>query len=125
MKKNKVSRRKFIGTATTALIGTSAFGMNIIEGCTQNKNQKKDIVSIVRVKDDNFSNAVKEAIDLLGGISQVTSGQDRILLKPNLVAPDRNYTTNPEVVMAVAKLMQDAGKQVMIGEGSAAADSFN
>lgn len=125
MKKKKVSRRKFIGTTTTALIGTSAFGMNIIEGCTQNKTPKSDIVSIVRVKNDQVFNAVKEAIDLLGGIPEVTSGQNRILLKPNLVAPDRNFTTNPEVVRAVAKLMKDAGKQVMIGEGSAAAESFN
>ena len=125
MRKGKVSRRKFIGTTATALIGTSAFGINIIEGCTQNKAQKRDIVSIVRVKYDQVFNAVKEAIDLLGGISQVTSGQDRIMLKPNLVAPDRNFTTNPEVIRAVAKLMQDAGKQVMIGEGSAAAESFN
>jgi uncharacterized protein (DUF362 family) len=125
MKKDRVSRRKFIGTATTALIGTSAFGINIIEGCTQNRSQKGDIVSIVRVKGDNIASAVREAIDLLGGMSKVTSGQDRILLKPNLVAPDRNYTTNPDVVLAVAKLMLDAGKHVMIGEGSAAADSFN
>lgn len=125
MKKYKVSRRKFIGTATTALIGTSAFGMNLIEGYAQSKTQKKDIVSIVRIKDRDVTEAVKNAIDLLGGISLVTAGQDRILLKPNLVAPDRNYTTNPDVVLAVAKLMLDAGKHVMIGEGSAAADSFN
>ena len=125
IKKVKVSRRKFIGTATTALIGTSALGLTIIEGYAESKSRKTDIVSIVRVENDNIANAVKEAIDLLGGISQITSGQDRIMLKPNLVAPDRNYTTNPEVVLAVAKLMKDAGKHVMIGEGSAAADSFN
>jgi uncharacterized protein (DUF362 family) len=125
MKKNKVSRRKFIGTATTALVGSSAFGINVFEGCSQHKTLRNDIVSIVRVKNGEVFAAVREAIDLLGGISQVTIGQNRILLKPNLVAPDRNYTTNPEVVMAVAKLMLDAGKQVMIGEGSAAAESFN
>ncbi|HLP73491.1 MAG TPA: DUF362 domain-containing protein [Bacteroidales bacterium] len=125
MRKEKVSRRKFIGTAVSAFIGTSAFGINIIEGCTQSKNRRKDIVSIVRVNEDNVASAVKEAIDLLGGISQITYGQNRIMLKPNLVAPDRNYTTNPEVVFAVAKLMKDVGKDVMIGEGSAAADSFN
>ena len=125
MKKYNITRRKFIGTATTALIGTSAFGMNLVESCAQNKTQKKDIVSIVRTKDGKVAEAVKNAIDLLGGISSVTMGQDRILLNPNLVAPDRNYTTNPDVVFAVAKLMLDAGKHVMIGEGSAAADSFN
>lgn len=124
MKKNKFSRRSFIGTSATALIGTSAFGFNMIESCTPNI-KKKDIVSIVKVKEDDVEGAVREAIDLLGGIRAVTPGQNRILLKPNLVAPDRNYTTNPEVVRAVAKIMKDAGKKVMIGEGSAAADNFN
>ncbi len=123
MKKDKVSRRKFIETTASALIGTSAFKMNILEGATQ--NQKKDLVSIVRVKGGDVEGAVNEAIELLGGISKVTSGQNQIMLKPNLVAPYRNFTTNPAVVKAVAKLMQKAGKQVMIGEGSAAAESFN
>lgn len=124
MKKNKVSRRRFIGTASAAILGTSAFGMNMI-GCHENNIPAKDIVSIVRVKDGNVEEAVREAIDLIGGISIITYGQDRILLKPNLVAPDRNYTTNPDVVRAVAKLMKEAGKEVMIGEGSASAESFN
>jgi uncharacterized protein (DUF362 family) len=77
------------------------------------------------VKNGNIPRAVEEAIDLLGGVKSVTSGQNSILLKPNLVAPDKKFTTKPEVVKAVAQLFQKAGKEVMIGEGSAAAESFN
>jgi uncharacterized protein (DUF362 family) len=119
-----LTRRKFIGTATTALAGTSAFGMNMITGCTPGSS-KKEIVAIVRLKDGKVEKAVQEAIELLGGIKEVTSGKDKIMLKPNLVAPDRQFTTNPEVVFSLAKLMKEAGKKVLIGEGSAAAQSFN
>jgi len=84
-----------------------------------------DIVSIVRIKNGNIARAVEAAADLLGGIESVTRDRHRILLKPNLVSPDRKCTTKPEVVGAVARLLKKAGKKVMIGEGSAAADKFN
>ena len=125
MKKNNISRRRFIGSAATLAIGSATFGMNLSDGRSMNTPAKKNIVSIVRVKNGNIARAVEEAIDLLGGVKSVTSGQDRILLKPNLVAPDKKFTTKPEVVKAVAQLLQIAGKEVMIGEGSAAAESFN
>jgi uncharacterized protein (DUF362 family) len=47
------------------------------------------------------------------------------MLKPNLVADSPAVTTKLIVVKTVAQLMQKAGKEVMIGEGSAAASSFN
>jgi uncharacterized protein (DUF362 family) len=47
------------------------------------------------------------------------------MLKPNLVADSPVFTTKPIVVKTLAQLMQKAGKEVMIGEGSAAASSFN
>lgn len=125
MKKDNISRRRFIGSAATLAIGSAAFGMNLSDGLSTNTPSKKNIVSIVRVKNGNIARAVEEAIDLLGGVKSVTSGQDRILLKPNLVAPDKKFTTKPEVVKAIAQLLQKAGKEVMIGEGSAAAESFN
>jgi uncharacterized protein (DUF362 family) len=124
MRKTKLTRRKFIGTAAATVAGTTAFGMNIITACNQMPS-KKEMVAIVRLKDGNVEKAVQEAIELLGGIKQVTFGQERIMLKPNLVAPDRQFTTNPEVVFALARMMKEAGKEVLIGEGSAAAESFN
>jgi len=125
MKKGKISRRKFIGTATFAAVGSGLLGLNNIYGKSGDVKSKKDIVSIVRVKDGNIAKAVEESIDLLGGINSLTKDKNRILLKPNLVAPDFHCTTKPEVVKTIAQLLLNSGKEVMIGEASAAADSFN
>jgi uncharacterized protein (DUF362 family) len=125
MKKDKISRRNFIFSATTVAVGSTTFGMNLINGCVLNAKSKKDIVSIVRVKDGNIPKAVEEAIDLLGGVNNVMGGKNSILLKPNLVAPNVECTTNIEVVKTVATLLKKSGKEVMIGEASAAAESFN
>ncbi|HLO29198.1 MAG TPA: DUF362 domain-containing protein, partial [Anaerolineales bacterium] len=83
------------------------------------------LVSIVKIKDGNIGAAVEEAIQLLGGIETVTSGKERIMLKPNLVSNNPNITTKPEVIRSLAALMKKAGKAVSIGEGSAAAGGFN
>ena len=78
-----------------------------------------------RWRDGNIPGAVEEAIDLLGGIKAVTRGKNKIMLKPNLTADNPTFTTKPVVVESLAKMMLNAGKEVFIGEGSAAAFSFN
>ena len=83
------------------------------------------VVSIVRVRDGNIDYAVEHAIELLGGMSALTRGKDRILLKPNLVSPLPQATTKPVVIRTLTRLMKGAGKDVSIGEGSAAAAPFN
>jgi uncharacterized protein (DUF362 family) len=85
----------------------------------------KPVVSIVKIKNDKIDYAVEKAIDLLGGINTVTHGKNSIMLKPNLVAESPTYTTKPAVIQALARLMKNAGKDVLIGEGSAAAGGFN
>jgi len=125
MKKPKITRRKFIGTASAAAVGSATFGLNLFYGCEIEGVSKKGTVSIVRIRDGNIPVAVEEAIDLLGGIEAVTTGKNKIMLKPNLVADSPVFTTKPVVVKTLAQLMQKAGKEVMIGEGSAAASSFN
>lgn len=82
---------------------------------------EKPVVSVVRIKNDNIDYAVREAIDLLGGINTVTANKESIMLKPNLVSPDPRDTTNPKVTEALARLMMENQKNVSIGEGSAAA----
>jgi uncharacterized protein (DUF362 family) len=86
---------------------------------------QKQVVSIVKIKDDRVDYAVEQAIDLLGGISQVTKKYNKIMLKPNLVSDNPNSTTKPAVIKALAQLMKKAGKEVSIGEGSAAAVGIN
>jgi uncharacterized protein (DUF362 family) len=125
MKKSKITRRKFISTASAAALGSAAFGLNLTSAGESRRGSKKDKVSIVRIRDGNIARAVEEAIDLLDGIKAVTAGQNKIMLKPNLTADSPVFTTKPVVVKTLAQLMQKAGKEVMIGEGSAAASSFN
>jgi uncharacterized protein (DUF362 family) len=85
----------------------------------------RHVVSIVRIRNDRVAMAVEEAIDLLGGMKHVTKGKNSVMLKPNLVYSDPKATTKREVVRSLAQLMQRAGKEVSIGEGSAAAPKFN
>jgi len=112
---HEVNRREFLLTGAAAL---AAGPLAVAE-------TPKPIVSVVRIKNDKIGAAVEEAIDLLGGIKRVTRGRNTVLLKPNLVSNDRNATTKPEVIRALAELMKRAGKEVSIGEGSAAATGFN
>jgi uncharacterized protein (DUF362 family) len=83
------------------------------------------VVSIVKIRDDRVDYAVEQAIDLLGGVSEITKRYKKIMLKPNLVSDDPNCTTKPAVIRTLAQLMKNAGKEVMIGEGSAAAGGIN
>jgi uncharacterized protein (DUF362 family) len=85
----------------------------------------RPLVSIVRIRNGNTDYAVEHAIELLGGMRAITRGKDRILVKPNLVSPQPNATTKPAVVRTVVRLMKGAGREVSIGEGSAASPPFN
>lgn len=116
MMPNNFSRREFIKVSTAA-------SLSLALGCSA--LDKKPVVSIVKIKNDEIDYAVEKAIDLLGGIQTVTQGKNRIMLKPNLVAEGPTYTTKPTVIRALAQLMKSAGKEVLIGEGSAAAGGFN
>jgi len=117
MKDHKhISRREFVITGVVGTLGIAS-GFSFAAPFP--------VVSVVKIKDDNIGNAVEQAIDLLGGIEEVTRDKQRIMLKPNLVGPDPRFTTKPEVIRALAVLMKNAGKEVCIGEGSAAAPGFN
>jgi uncharacterized protein (DUF362 family) len=112
----ELNRREFL------LAGAGALAAGPLAAA---KAAPKPVVAIARVRNDEIERAVEEAIDLLGGIGRVTKGKGRVLLKPNLVFAQRAATTKPEVVRALAQLMKRAGKEVSIGEGSAAAAGFN
>jgi uncharacterized protein (DUF362 family) len=111
----KLSRREFLLTSAAL---TSAIQAGAKAGA-------KPVVSIVRIQNDNVAFAVEKAIDLLGGIKRVTKGVNTVMLKPNLVSTQAEATTKLAVVRTLAETMQRAGKEVSIGEGSAAAPKFN
>ena len=56
--------------------------------------------------------AVRQGVELLGGIGRFVKPEERILLKPNLLSraqPQKAITTHPAVFAAVAKLLRDEG----------------
>jgi uncharacterized protein (DUF362 family)/Pyruvate/2-oxoacid:ferredoxin oxidoreductase delta subunit len=74
----------------------------------------------------DVNEAVKRAVDLLGGISAFVRPGDRVLLKPNLLSarsPEKRVTTDPEVVRAVARMVLETGARPTIGD-SPALESF-
>ena len=119
------NRRDFL---KTIVAGSTGLGIGNLVSCnglnpvTKNPSPEiKEIVSIVNIRNDNVEYAVRQALDLLGGIRAITIGKERIMLKPNLVNPEPQNVTNIEVIRALALLMKEAGKEVLIGEGSAIA----
>jgi uncharacterized protein (DUF362 family) len=111
------TRREFLsGAAISVLTGTLA-------SCQA--AEARPVVSVVRIRKGNIEAAVEEAIELLGGMAAITRGKERIMLKPNLVAPIPEATTKLPVMRALVRLMRSAHKDISIGEGSAAAAPFN
>ncbi|MBU0951494.1 MAG: DUF362 domain-containing protein [Elusimicrobia bacterium] len=79
-------------------------------------------ISIVRCSDYNaqkVEKAVREAVLLAGGIEKFIKKGERVLLKPNLLAPKAPalaVTTHPEVLRAVIRLVKDAGATPFVGD---------
>lgn len=116
MKYHIIKRREFIKTTFAGTIAMAA-GMHPFTN--------PPIVSIVRIENKNVHAAVEKALDLIGGANTLFGDINSVMLKPNLVAPDKRSTTKPEVIKALAQIVLSEGKKVCIGEGSAAAPGFN
>jgi len=127
----KYTRREFIEksfkvAAGAALVAPLAFASHAGSSpFIDDSTDKTAAVSVAKIKDGNVGYAVEKAVDLLGGINTVTAGKQSIMLKPNLVSGYEPATTKRHVIKTLAGLMQGAGKQVFIGEGSAAAQGYN
>lgn len=71
---------------------------------------------------DEVQKAVDRGLELLGGLSILVQPGERILLKPNLLAPDppeKCVTTHPAVFRAVARAVMSAGAIVSFGDSPA------
>lgn len=84
---------------------------------------KKSTVSVVRIEEDKIPEAVRKAIDLIGGIQEVVRKGEKVLLKPNWCAlpgdPKLGVVTNPLVVRTVADMVREAGADPVIADSSA------
>jgi uncharacterized protein (DUF362 family)/Pyruvate/2-oxoacid:ferredoxin oxidoreductase delta subunit len=86
-----------------------------------NKKTSSD-VSIVKCADyerDRVLDAVRRAIDLLGGMGSFVKPGDRVLIKPNLLKaalPAEAVVTHPEVLRAIIRLVREAGATALVGD---------
>ncbi|MDF1526541.1 MAG: DUF362 domain-containing protein [bacterium] len=68
---------------------------------------------------DEVRDALNNVLDPLGGMRAFVTKGDRVLLKPNLLAPKppgAAVTTHPEVVRAAALTVMEAGGEVFLGD---------
>jgi uncharacterized protein (DUF362 family)/Pyruvate/2-oxoacid:ferredoxin oxidoreductase delta subunit len=79
-------------------------------------------VSITQCQDySNAKDAIKEAMNLIGGLEKIIVPGNRVLLKPNVLAirpPEDAVTTHPAVVSAMCELVSEVGGIPVIGDGS-------
>lgn len=69
--------------------------------------------------EDAVAEAVRAAVDAAGGLGQVISSGDRVLLKANLLAPVEPaaaVTTHPSIVKAVVSLVREAGGEPCVAD---------
>ena len=86
----------------------------------------KSLVSVVRTGDssrEEVREAVREAVNLVGGLGEAVKPGALVLLKPNVVAQPVSLrsgaTTSPDVVRAVADLVAELGARPVIAESAA------
>jgi uncharacterized protein (DUF362 family) len=81
-------------------------------------------VALTRVEDGAIDMAVRQAVELAGGLAHLIGSSSRVLVKPNLWSPQRSGTgsiTDSRVTEAVTRLVLDCGpSRVVIGEGCGA-----
>jgi uncharacterized protein (DUF362 family)/NAD-dependent dihydropyrimidine dehydrogenase PreA subunit len=79
-------------------------------------------VSVVRCKDydiNHVETALRESIDLLGGIRTFVKVRQRVCLKVNLLQaakPEQAITTHPAVIEAMVRLVKEAGATPFIAD---------
>ncbi|MEK6794219.1 MAG: DUF362 domain-containing protein [Spirochaetota bacterium] len=82
----------------------------------------KSVVAVIRCDGYEYVRVrerVAEAVSAIGGMRRFVSPGERILLKPNMLAPDppeRATTTHPSVMRALASLAREAGAKVRYGD---------
>lgn len=80
----------------------------------------KSKVAITKAKEYvDAEKAVREAIDLLGGMAQFCGKGDVVMIKPNMIyasKAEEAETTNPAVLEAVVRVAKETGAYVKVGE---------
>lgn len=64
--------------------------------------------------------AVRNAVNLLGGLTCFVKPGSRVLVKPNLLmskGPEYGITTHPQVVRAVIRMLKEINCKIVVGDG--------
>ncbi|MHB0947268.1 MAG: DUF362 domain-containing protein [Sedimentisphaerales bacterium] len=86
-------------------------------------------VSLTRCSDYNAQNVnacLLRHFELLGGLERFISRGERVLIKPNMIAPkpaECATQTNPVVIIELAKILLDFGARPFVGDSPAWADA--
>jgi uncharacterized protein (DUF362 family)/NAD-dependent dihydropyrimidine dehydrogenase PreA subunit len=89
----------------------------------------RSLVAVIRCEDYDYlsvKRAVERGIELIGGCQELIQPGEKILLKPNLLAPDppeKCVTTHPAVFKAVAEVLLTAGALLSYGDSPAIGSS--
>lgn len=83
---------------------------------------KKSVVALVNC--DNYSedavyDAVRQGVELLGGMQLFVKPGEKIVVKPNVlvgVVPEKAVTTHPSIFKAVARMLLESGAVVTCGD---------
>jgi uncharacterized protein (DUF362 family) len=90
-------------------------------------SMEKSVVSVVRVGED-VEAAVREAIQMAGGLEDLIGSKSKVLIKPNICSRDCSGTgkvTDARVTAAVTRIVLERNpSRVVIGEGSAVGYDF-
>jgi uncharacterized protein (DUF362 family) len=88
-------------------------------------NTSKPIVALTRCieyKDSEVAEAIAKQFALLGDIERFVKRGDRVLLKPNFIAPRPRHCatqTDPAVIIETATLLKDFGARPFVGDSPA------
>jgi uncharacterized protein (DUF362 family)/NAD-dependent dihydropyrimidine dehydrogenase PreA subunit len=81
--------------------------------------------SVAVVKCDSYEpvkveSAIRNSLDLLGGVTGFIKPGSRVLVKPNLLmskGPEYGITTHPEVARAVIHILKEINCKIFVGDG--------
>jgi uncharacterized protein (DUF362 family)/NAD-dependent dihydropyrimidine dehydrogenase PreA subunit len=82
----------------------------------------KSSVSIIKCQnydEDKVLRALRQSLDLIGGIQAFVNKGSRVLLKPNLLygkSPEKAVTTHPSILRGMIQIVREAGGVPFIGD---------
>jgi uncharacterized protein (DUF362 family) len=75
-----------------------------------------------------LAEAIEKHLSLMGGLHKFISRGDKVLLKPNFIAPKRRsraVQTDPEIILQMAGMLKDLGAKPFVGDSPAWGNTYD